>query len=260
MRPSWWCAVLGTAIGIGCFGASTDRAASAEALTVAGSTTFNAQVMVPYTADIDAATGIKLNVIPNKSNEGLLALLAGQADLAMISTGLENEIELLRETKPALPYHLLRSFLVSRVRVAFPIHPDNPVRSVSMAKLQQILSGDIGNWRDLGGPDLPIRVVAVKEGGGVKRTVESSLMKGQRITPREPVVVEDAQQVVKAVAQDRGAMGLTQFAVVRRHRVPELRTNGLVEQNLFLVSLNEPTDAMQAVIAAARRAVFDEAP
>lgn len=254
------CAVLGVTIGIGCFGAWSERATAAETLTLAGSTTFNSLLMVPYKADIETATGFKLNIVPSKSSEGLLALFAGKAQLAMISTSLEHEVQLLRESKPELPYNLLRSFLISRARVAFPVHPDNPVRSVNFTKLKQVLRGEIGNWRELGGPDRPIRVITVKEGGGVKRTVEAALFDGRRITPREHLSVEDAHEILRTIEQDRGALGLTQYAEVRKKKMPELRTNGVIEQSLYLVSLNEPNDAMRELIAAARRAVFDEAP
>src|SRR5690349_884135 len=74
------------------------NAASAETLVVQGSTDFTSLVMEPYKADIEAAAGVDLVVLPNKSNLGLLALLEGQADLAMISAPLGKRIELLRET------------------------------------------------------------------------------------------------------------------------------------------------------------------
>ena len=116
------------------------------------------------------------------------------------------------------------------------------------------------NWQELGGPDLPIHVVLVGGGGGVTRTIEVALFQGQRMTPHDPITVEIGSQVVKAVEQDRGALGLAQLAEVTRYRLPELRTDGFVEQNLYLVSLNEPTDAIRAVIAATRRVAFDESP
>ena len=72
------------------------------------------------------------------------------------------------------------------------------------------------------------------------------------------MAVENAPQVVKAVEQDRGALGLTQLSEVRRRRLPELRTDWFIEQDLYLVSLDEPTDAMSAVIAATRRVAFGE--
>ena len=48
--------------------------AAAEDLTIQGSTTFNAGLLAPYLADIEAASGHTLAVIPNKSSLGLVAL------------------------------------------------------------------------------------------------------------------------------------------------------------------------------------------
>ena len=51
---------------------------------------------------------------------------------------------------------------------------------------------------------------------------------------------------------------LAQLSEVRRHRLPELRTDQLIEQDLYLISLGEPSDAMAKVIAATRRVIFGE--
>jgi hypothetical protein len=42
--------------------------------------------------------------------------------------------------------------------------------------------------------------------------------------------------------------------------LPELQTKVLIAQSYNLISLNEPTEAMRAVIAATRSVVFDEEP
>jgi hypothetical protein len=47
---------------------------------------------------------------------------------------------------------------------------------------------------------------------------------------------------------------------VNASRLPELQTKVLITQTYGFVSLNEPTDAMRAVIAATRSVVFDEEP
>ena len=44
------------------------------------------------------------------------------------------------------------------------------------------------------------------------------------------------------------------------HHVPELQTKVQIAQSYNLVSLNKPTDAMRAVIAATRSLVFEEEP
>jgi hypothetical protein len=47
---------------------------------------------------------------------------------------------------------------------------------------------------------------------------------------------------------------------VTLNRLPELQTKIQIAQSYNLVSLNEPTDAMRAVIAATRSVVFEEEP
>ncbi|MEA3109081.1 MAG: hypothetical protein QOI88_3686, partial [Gammaproteobacteria bacterium] len=111
-----------------------------------------------------------------------------------------------------------------------------------------------------GGPDLPIHVVSLPDGGGAKRATEEVLLGGQRMTPRSEIIVESAEEVVQTVAQDRGALGFAVASRVNLYRLPELQTKVLITQTYGFVSLNEPTDAMRAVIAATRGAVFDEEP
>jgi phosphate transport system substrate-binding protein len=259
MNNSSWCAVLATVVGIGYLGALNDGGASAETLKIQGSSGFADDVMEPYQDRIEALTHHKLDLVVNTTGEGLLALLKGEADLAMVSAPLESMVALLRKSRPDLPFSLLRDFRVGEARVAFPVNPGNPVRSVSLAKLKQILNGQIGNWRELGGPDLAIHVVSTREGGGTKRTTEEILLGGQRITPRSEIIMESPPAVVQTVAQDRGALGITQAGLVKG-RLPELETKVLIKRSYSLVSLNEPTAAMRAVIAATRSIVFDERP
>jgi hypothetical protein len=84
-------------------------------------------------------------------------------------------------------------------------------------------------------------------------SIERQLLGGQRITPRHPVIVEFGPLVAPAVARDPAALGLAQLGELQRHNLPELMLNMLIEQQLFLVSLDRPTPAMEAVIDAARR-------
>jgi phosphate transport system substrate-binding protein len=227
--------------------------ASADHLIVQGSTTFNARLMVPYQAMIEAAAKQKLTLVPNKSSLGLIALFDGRADLAMISSSLDTEVASLRKTIPELPFDGLRSFNISRTRIAFAINPANPVRTASLDTVRQILQGKIDNWRLLGGPDLPLRVVVVREGGGVQFSVEAELLGGAHITPDNPIVVQIGTQVTKVVEQETGALGLAQVGVVRERNLPELMTERFIEQQLNLVTLGEPTRAKRAVVDAARR-------
>jgi phosphate transport system substrate-binding protein len=232
--------------------------AIADTLTLQGSSTFSAFLLEPYQADIEAAAGHRLAVIPNKSNVGLLALFEGRAHLAMISTSLESEVAVLRKTKSELPFDRLLSFDVSRTRVAFAVHPNNSVRSTDPRSIGGVLMGQIDNWRSLGGDDLPIRVVLVREGGGVTLSIERALFRGERVSPRDPLVVPAGSEVAKVVKREPGALGLAQLGELKKHGVPELVTGINIGQELNLVTLGAPTTPIWAVINAARKVAIDK--
>ena len=233
---------------------ATGVVTAAPAQTVIhGSMTFNSRIIEPYQSEIETASKQKLTVVANKSSLGLLALLEKRADLAMISAPLEGEVALLQKDRSDLPYGRLRNFEISRTRIAFAVHPTNPIRVADRETIKRVLMGALKNWRGLGGPDLPIRVVMVREGGGVQASVEAELLAGKHIQAENPIRVHISSQVVKMVAQEAGALGLAQLGVLRKSKLPELSLDPPVIQVLNLVTLDEPSPAVQAIIDSARQ-------
>jgi ABC-type phosphate transport system substrate-binding protein len=163
----------------------------------------------------------------------------------------------VRPSRPDLPYDKLMAFRVSQVRVAFAVNPSNPVRKADLRVIKRILSGEVMNWKSLGGPDLPIRVAYVHVGDGVTLCVAGELFGGKPITPANPIRVAFGAQVVKVVEQEPGALGIAQLGLVKEHQLPELMTNQVIEQKLSLVTLGEPTSEQQAVINAVRQVASD---
>lgn len=235
-------------------GLMVNSQARAERVVLQGSTTFATTIIASQKARVEAATGHTLDVIPNKSSLGLLSLFERHADLAMLSTELLGEVDLLREADPKHDYSALRAHEIGRVRVAFAVHPSNSVKILRLEQLRAVVLGEITSWRDLGGPDLAIRVVAVRDGGGVLLTVERRLLQGGHIKAPDAIRVQVGTQVVRVVAQEAGALGITQLSVIRGSGATELSTDEPIEQTLSLVSLGEPSPAAQAVIAALRQA------
>lgn len=228
-------------------------AASAQTSTIHGSMTFNSRIVEPYQADIEALAKRKLVVVANKSSLGLLALLEKRADLAMISASLDSEVAALRKERPDLPFERLRSFEISQTRIAFAVHPTNPVRSSDRKTMQDVLLGNLTNWRQLGGADLPIRLVMVRDGGGVQASVEAELLNNKRIASKDPIRVHISSQVIKMVEQEPGGLGLAQLGVLRQSKVPELVLDRPVAQVLNLVTLDEPNATTKAVIESVRQ-------
>ena len=237
----------------GLLGLPGGSGAWAETLTIQGSSTFSANILTPNESMIEALSGQSLKIVGIRSDIGLLRLLARQAEFAVISTPLQQMIESLRPNSPDLPYDKLMAFPVSQVRVAFAVNPSNPVRKADMRFIRQVLSGEVTSWKDLGGPDVPIRVAYVQAGGGVTLCVAGQLFGGRAFTPANPIRVSFGSQVIKVVEQEPRALGIAQLGLVREHQLPELMTDQVIEQELSLVTLGEPTPAQQAVINAVRQ-------
>ena len=234
----------------------TAAAADRPVHSVQGSVTFHDRILDPNLQRIEDQSGAKLTVIPNKSIWGLIALLEGRADMAMISGGLTGEIEAAKELQPSLPFDQLKPFEIARSRVAFVVHPSNPLKSLPLATVKKILLGDVRNWKDIGGPDLPIRVVATQNGGGTVIAVRSQVLAGAEISATDAVRLESARHVLKVVEQEPGAFGVAQLGLSLKSAVAIVETDTPVEQVLSLVTLGDPQPSVKAVIDATRDAVL----
>ena len=132
--------------------------------------------------------------------------------------------------------------------------PIEHVRKASLDHVRKILRGEVSTWTGLGGADLPIRVILVGGGGGVTTVIETELLGGKRAEGQQVIYVKTPVQLVQIVAQEPAAMGFAQLALRETERLPELVTESPIEQTLKLVTLGEPTPAMNDVIQATRRA------
>jgi phosphate transport system substrate-binding protein len=128
-----------------------------------------------------------------------LALRRGVADLALASLA-----------EPDLAAHPLGTQALVAV-----VSPDNPLPALPTADLARALSGQVRNWAELGGPDMPLVVHATAPGSGFRRALEARL--GHAV-----VAVEQHGTLADldtAVARDPWALAVTQATSVAGARV-----------------------------------------
>jgi phosphate transport system substrate-binding protein len=233
--------------------AATVTQAAAEPLIIQGSTTFYRRLIEPNKAALDNESKHELTIIPNKSLPGLMALIEGRAHMSMISASLESEVNQLKKSMPGISYERLQAHPVLNTRISIAAHTSNTVRKASLNQIRKMLLGQIRNWSELGGKDLPIRIVLVGGGGGVTTVVEAELLNGK--VPEGPHIiwVKTPVQLVQVIEQEPGAIGFAQLALVRQRGLVEIATEAPLEQTLSLVTFGDPTPSMKAVIDAARK-------
>lgn len=90
--------------------------------------------------------------------------------------------------------------------IAVAVNPQNPVKELSTKQLKGIFSGDIKNWREVGGIDAPIIVYSRDRGSGVLATFEE-LAIGKGLRPKRPRIVTSNSDMNNAIAHDANAIG-----------------------------------------------------
>jgi phosphate transport system substrate-binding protein len=226
------------------------QVAAQSTVKISGSTTVNLNVFQPFKTQIETASGVTLEVIANSSPHGLDDLIAGRADVAMLSSQLTAVADKVNQKQPgAVETSTLKEFKIGESKVAFIVHPSNPVKSLTLPQLKEIFAGNITNWKEVGGTDVAIVVVTEATGGGIRLTVEEKLMGGVAVA-QQARHVANAPQIPLIVKQLPGAIG----SVNARHDLADvvsLQTEEIIAQPLFLVTKVDPNGLITKVVEAA---------
>lgn len=112
------------------------------------------------------------------------------------------------------------------------VHPDNPVRTLSLDQIAAIFAGRTTNWSQLGGADRPISLYLPAEGSGTLDLFVRQVMEPRRLEPAAAAErLEDHADLSDLVSIDPGGVGLTSFAFARATRMVAIRQLcGLVSQ------------------------------
>lgn len=108
--------------------------------------------------------------------------------------------------------HLLEK-VIAFDALSIVTHPSNPVKKLSLKTLAKIFKGDISNWKQLGGDDLPIIIVTRSEKSGSYSFFKSQVMISSSIT-ENCFVVNSNSSVVQKVSQNKGAIGYCGLAYI----------------------------------------------
>lgn len=100
--------------------------------------------------------------------------------------------------------------LVGKDAIAAVVNADNPVKGLTTAQLKGIFTGEIKNWAEVGGSDLPIRPLIVKKGSATRKVFRKAVL-GESDYAGVEVITPDAK-IVTTVKRDKAAIGQISFA------------------------------------------------
>ena len=104
------------------------------------------------------------------------------------------------------------------------VHPDNPIRTMSLDQIAGVFSGRITNWAALGGPDQPISVYVPDDRSGTLEVFETTVMQPRQLGIIDTAErLEDHADLSDLVSVDPTGIGLTGFAYARGSRMLAIR-------------------------------------
>jgi len=185
--------------------------ALAETLEISGSTTVQKGVIEPNLGAIKAATGLEVKFAGVGTGKGMIALFEGKVPVAAASESLEAAVNSAKKaaeesgkavSAPAdLQFHEIK---VDSIVVI--VNKDNPVDALTKAQLKDINSGKVKNWKEVGGPDLPVKVVTSQPGSATRAVFQKQIMDGADYIPGV-IEVRTTREELNEVSKDKGGIG-----------------------------------------------------
>ncbi len=90
--------------------------------------------------------------------------------------------------------------------IAIAVHAQNPIRELTLAQVEQIFSGQITNWKELGGPTLPIQTFIRDRRSGTRSFFTHTLMNSFQLSNNSKIA-HSQSEMQKAIRENPSAVG-----------------------------------------------------
>ncbi len=158
--------------------ANGEKAGLSGSVTIAGSTSVQPLSEELAKAFMAKNTGVTVNVQGGGSSAGVKAANEGAAQIGASS----------REIKESEKGMGLTEHKIALDGIAIVVNPKNEVAELTLDQAKKIFSGEIKNWKEVGGENAAINVVTREEGSGTRGAFEE-------------IVLKDAKMFNKAITQ-----------------------------------------------------------
>ncbi len=164
---------------------------------------------------MSANSDVAFTYNPTGSGSGIKAVQEGRCDIGLSSRSLKDEEKAAGLKETVLAYD----------GIAVIVSPENPVSDLDIATIAKIYTGEITNWKDVGGADSEIVVIGREAGSGTRDGFES--VTGTKDACKYRQELTSTGDVITSVAQNPNAIGYASLASVK-DSVKALSVGGVV--------------------------------
>ena len=179
-----------------------------EKITIVGSTSVQPVAEKLATEYMKTNPNVKITVQGGGSAVGIKSAEDGTASIGTSSKSLK-----ANESTGLTQYE------IGKDGIAIIVNNNNALSGLTVEQVKGILSGNITNWKEVGGADAQINVIVREDGSGTRDAVQEivlgKLANGTKVAFVKSAIVQSSTEAVQqAVAQDPNAVGFISFASV----------------------------------------------
>ena len=147
--------------------------------------------------------GVTFTYNPTGSGSGITAVAEGRCDIGLSSRNLKDDEVAQGLKQTVLAYD----------GIAIIVNPENEVSDLDVETIAKIYTGEITNWKDVGGKDAEIVLIGREAGSGTRDGFESITGTEDKCLYRQELT--STGDVITTVAQNPDAIGYASLASVK---------------------------------------------
>ena len=184
-------------------GCASDNGSAGGSVSSDGSTSMEKVIGALGESFMANNQGTTFTYNPTGSGSGIKAVLEGRCDIGLSSRSLKDDekAEGLKET--VLAYD----------GIAIIVNPENPVNNLDLETIAKLYTGEITNWKDVGGNDAEVVLIGREAGSGTRDGFESITGTADKCRYRQELT--STGDVITTVSQNPNAIGYASLASLK---------------------------------------------
>lgn len=178
-------------------------AAVSGTVSTDGSTSMEKVIGALSESYMAANKDVTVNYNPTGSGAGITAVQEGTCDIGLSSRALKDEEKAAGLQETVLAYD----------GIAIIVHPDNPVSDLTLEQIAQLYTGELINWKDVGGNDAQVVLIGREAASGTRDGFESITGTKDKCQYRQELT--STGDVITTVSQNPDAIGYASLASIK---------------------------------------------
>ncbi|MCV9884308.1 phosphate ABC transporter substrate-binding protein [Metabacillus halosaccharovorans] len=138
------------------------------------------------------------------SSAGITNAISGVSEIGMSSRDLKEEEKAQGLTETIIAYD----------GIVVVTHPSNKVKDLTLDQVKEIFTGEITNWKELGGDDMEIVVVSREDGSGSRDAFQEIVGYSSGELVRSSIIASGNGNIKTTVATNKHAVGFISFEYI----------------------------------------------